>query len=40
MGPLHPNTGLIATDRVVEDSEHQALDRLVELVPVREKLCG
>jgi len=38
VGPLHPNIGLIPTDRVVEDSEHQALDRFAALVPVREKL--
>jgi hypothetical protein len=38
--PLHPNIGLIATDRVIEDREHQAYDRLAELVPVCEKLLG
>ena len=34
VGPLHAKIGLIATDRIVEDSEHQAPNRLVELVPV------
>jgi hypothetical protein len=31
---------LIATDRVVQDSEHQALNRIVVLAPVHEKLFG
>jgi hypothetical protein len=38
MGPLHLNIGLIATNCVVQDSEHQALDRVADIAPVRKKL--